>query len=38
MSPSEAMRLETSTGGELTRAMLCQKSFKAIWPELAEAA
>ena len=34
MSPAEAMRIETDTDGELTRAMLCQKTHQAIWPEL----
>lgn len=35
MGPAEAMRLELQTDGELTRQMLCQKTFAAIWPELA---
>jgi hypothetical protein len=34
MSPAEAMRLETESGGELSRAMLCQKTHLAIWPDL----
>ena len=36
MKPIEAMRLETDSGGELTRQMLCQSTFSAVWPELAE--
>lgn len=35
MSPAEAMRLEVETGKELTRQMLCQKTYAGIWPELA---
>jgi DNA-binding transcriptional regulator YdaS (Cro superfamily) len=35
MAPEEAMRLETATGGELHRLMLCQKRAHLIWPELA---
>ena len=38
MGPAEAMRLETESGGELTRVMLCQKTHAAIWPDLKEAA
>lgn len=38
MGPAEAMRLETVTGGELSRAMLCQKTHLAIWPDLKAAA
>ena len=37
MNPAEARRLETETGGELTRQMLCQKTWAAIWPELVTA-
>jgi len=35
MSPAEAMRIEIATGGQLTRRDLCQKSYAAIWPDLA---
>jgi len=38
MNPAEARRLEEASGGELTRAALCKKTFAAIWPELAETA
>ena len=34
MKNSEAMRLETESGGEVTRQMLCQKTFMDVWPEL----
>jgi DNA-binding transcriptional regulator YdaS (Cro superfamily) len=37
MNPTEARRIETETGGELTRQMLCQKTWQGIWPELASA-
>lgn len=37
MKNAEAMRLEIETDGELTRQMLCQKSFAAVWPNLVEA-
>lgn len=35
MSAPEARRIETATGGVLTRLMLCQKTWSLIWPELA---
>lgn len=35
MNPERARKVETDTGGELTRQMLCQKSYAGIWPELA---
>lgn len=38
MNPAQAMSLETETCGELTRQMLCQKTFAGIWPELAPTA
>lgn len=38
MNPAEARRLEEASGGELTRVALCQKTWAAIWPELAETA
>jgi DNA-binding transcriptional regulator YdaS (Cro superfamily) len=36
MGPAEAMRLETETGKELTRQMLCQKTYISIWPDLSK--
>lgn len=36
MSAPEARRIESETGGVLTRLMLCQKTWALIWPELAE--
>lgn len=35
MNPAEARRIEDETGGVLRRQMLCQKSWRSIWPELA---
>jgi DNA-binding transcriptional regulator YdaS (Cro superfamily) len=37
MNPERARRAEVDTGGEVTRQMLCQKTYAGIWPELAEA-
>jgi len=37
MSASEAVRVEQETGGKISRKMLCQGSWQAIWPELVEA-
>ena len=34
MSPVEARRIEADSGGELTRQMLCTKTWMHIWPEL----
>lgn len=34
MNPAEARRLESATGGELSRRQLCQRTWAAIWPEL----
>lgn len=34
MNPGEARRIETETNGVLKRQMLCQKSWRNIWPEL----
>jgi len=34
MGPTEARRVETESGGVLTRQMLCQKTWGGIWPEL----
>lgn len=36
MNPAEARRIEDVTRGQLTRLMLCQKTWHRIWPELAE--
>lgn len=38
MNPAEARRIEAETRGELTRQMLCQKTWMGIWPELAKPA
>ena len=38
MNPAEARRVEAETFGRVTRRMLCQKTWKAIWPELADKA
>lgn len=34
MGPIEARRIERESDGELTRQMLCQKTWRGIWPEL----
>jgi len=34
MGPIEARRVETESDGVLTRKMLCQKTWRGIWPEL----
>lgn len=34
MNPAEARRVEDVLGGAITRQMLCQKTWKRIWPEL----
>jgi len=34
MNPERARRAEVETKGELTRQMLCQKTYAGIWPEL----
>ena len=34
MNPAEARRVEDVLGGAITRQMLCQKTWKHIWPEL----
>lgn len=36
MNPAEARRVEDETSGVLSRQMLCQKTWKGIWPELAD--
>lgn len=38
MNPIEARRIEDSSGGVITRQMLCQKTWQGIWPELVEVA
>lgn len=35
MNPTEARRIEEQTNGVLARTMLCQKTWRGIWPELA---
>lgn len=35
MNPAEARRVEVESEGEITRQMLCQKTYEGIWPELA---
>lgn len=37
MNPEKARKAEADTAGELTRQMLCQKTYAGIWPELVEA-
>jgi DNA-binding transcriptional regulator YdaS (Cro superfamily) len=34
MDPAVAMRAETETNGALKRQMLCQKTYRGIWPDL----
>lgn len=34
MGPIEARRIEAESHGELTRQMVCQKTWRLIWPEL----
>lgn len=34
MDPAVAMRAETETAGAIKRQMVCQKTFKGIWPDL----
>jgi len=38
MNPAEALRIETESAGVLTRQMLCQKTWRGIWPDLEEPA
>jgi DNA-binding transcriptional regulator YdaS (Cro superfamily) len=38
MSASEAVRVEQSSEGRLTRKMLCQHTWPGMWPELVEQA
>jgi DNA-binding transcriptional regulator YdaS (Cro superfamily) len=38
MNPAEARRVEDETGGKLKRQHLCQKTWRGIWPELANPA
>lgn len=35
MGSKLAARIEVETGGKVTRQMLCQKSYREHWPELA---
>jgi len=35
MGPIEARRVETESDGAVTRQMLCQRTWRGIWPELA---
>jgi DNA-binding transcriptional regulator YdaS (Cro superfamily) len=35
MNPTRAREIEVATAGEITRQMLCQKTWRGIWPELA---
>lgn len=36
MNPIRARQIEVETDGVLTRQMLCQKTWRGIWPELAQ--
>lgn len=38
MNPEKARRIEVESGGALTRQMLCQETWRGIWPELADKA
>jgi DNA-binding transcriptional regulator YdaS (Cro superfamily) len=38
MNPERARKAETDTDGEVTRQMLCQRTYVGIWPELANSA
>jgi DNA-binding transcriptional regulator YdaS (Cro superfamily) len=35
MNPARAREIEALTDKEITRQMLCQKTWRGIWPELA---
>ena len=35
MNPAEALRVELESGRAVTRQMLCQRTWRGIWPELA---
>ena len=37
MNPAQARKAEEATNGEVTRQMLCQRTYAGIWPELAKA-
>lgn len=37
MNPAAALKAEGDSNGEVTRQMLCQKTYAGIWPELVEA-
>ena len=34
MNPAEARRIERESGGVISRQMICQKTWRGIWPEL----
>ena len=36
MNPAEARRIEDESGGVITRKMICQETWRGIWPELAQ--
>ena len=36
MKPAEAMRLEVESSKELTRQMVCQKTYSGIWLDLVQ--
>ena len=36
MGPAVARRIESESGGAITRRMVCHRTWQAIWPELAE--
>lgn len=38
MKPGEARRIERDSEGVITRQMLCQKTWREIWPELVDQA
>lgn len=36
MNPAAALKAEVDSNGEVTRQMLCQKTYAGIWPDLVE--
>lgn len=36
MGPAVARRIESESGGAITRRMVCQRTWNAIWPEIEE--
>lgn len=36
MNPAAALKAEVDSNGEVTRQMLCQKTYSGIWPDLVE--